>query len=232
MWLNLRWRSRAEDRLDAWITRQHQERVLAGRMIPVGPCPDEASLKSIAKHSKDISLSDPRVNHAANCPACMKRVLELRLVYRSRRRRLMFTAAAGCCLIVVSIVVVAIRRANTPHHSSDMAAIPEIIDLWNAGTNRGDQPTRLQPVSLPAALVKVTIILPRYSEPGRYMVAVTRDQKGIDLVARGSAASTGEVNREEVSVDIDLRNLQRGDYFLLTTHEQNQASYYYPLQIK
>ena len=31
------------------------------------------------------------------------------------------------------------------------------------------------PSHVPAALVKVTIILPRYSEPGRYAVAVMRD---------------------------------------------------------
>lgn len=31
---------------------------------------------------------------------------------------------------------------------------------------------------------------------------------------------------------IDLRKSKPGSYFLSTTHEQDQASYYYPLQIK
>jgi hypothetical protein len=87
-------------------------------------------------------------------------------------------------------------------------------------------------VSLPRALVKVTIILPRYSRPGQYTVAVTRDQTVNDPLANGNATSIGSGDREEVSVDLDLRNSQPGSYFLSTTHEQDQASYYYPLQIK
>jgi hypothetical protein len=87
-------------------------------------------------------------------------------------------------------------------------------------------------VLLPAALVKVTIILPRYSSPGQYMVAVTRDRTVNDPLAHGNATSIGSGDREEVSVDLDLRNSKPGAYFLSTTHEQDQASYYYPLQIK
>jgi hypothetical protein len=37
---------------------------------------------------------------------------------------------------------------------------------------------------------------------------------------------------EQVTVELDLRNAQSGAYFLSTTHEQEKASYYYPLQIK
>jgi hypothetical protein len=118
-----------------------------------------------------------------------------------------------------------------------MAAIPETIDLSNAGTLRSlssnsDQPSPLQSVSLPAALVKVKIVLPRYSRPGQYVVAVTRDQSVNAPLAHGSAAATGNGDREEVSVDLDLRKSKPGSYFLSTTHEQDQASYYYPLQIK
>src|ERR1035438_8170558 len=100
--MRLRWFSNAEDRLDAWVTRQHQERVLDGRTAPVGPCPDEAFLEGIATQSKQIALSDPRVDHAANCPVCMRRLLELRSQHQSNRRRLVFTAAVGCCLLIVA----------------------------------------------------------------------------------------------------------------------------------
>jgi hypothetical protein len=90
----------------------------------------------------------------------------------------------------------------------------------------------LQSVSLPAALVKVTIILPRFSRPGQYAVAVTRDQTASNPLAHGDAAANGSGDREEVSVDLDLRKSKPGKYFLSTTHEQDQASYYYPLEIK
>ena len=233
MRLRLRWFTHTEDRLEAWLTQHHQERVLAGGTTPAGPCPNEAFLRSLARKSKQIALSDPRVGHAANCPICMRRLLGLRPAYQARRRRLVLTAAAVCCcLIVAAFVVLARRGANTPHLVADMAAVPETLDLWNAGTLRNGQPIPLQSVTLPAALVKVTIILPRYSEPGRYAVAVTRDQTGNDLLAKSSAAASGNGDREEVSVNLDLRKSRPGAYFLSTTHEQDQASYYYPLQIK
>jgi hypothetical protein len=238
MLMKLLWFSRAEDRLDDWVTRQHQERVLDGKTAPVGPCPDEAFLEGVARQSKQIALSDPRVDHAANCPACMRQLLELRSQHQSRRRRLVFTAAVGCCLLIVTaFFVVSWRGANTPHPTDNMAAIPETIDLSNAGTFRSipsisAEPSPLQSVSLPAALVKVTIMLPRFSRPGQYSVAVTRDQSANDQLAHGDASATGNGDREEVSVDLDLRKSKPGFYFLATTHEQDQASYYYPLQIK
>jgi hypothetical protein len=113
--MRLHWFSRAEDRLDAWVTRQHQERVLDGRTAPDGPCPNEAFLEGVAKQSRQITLSDPRVDHAANCPVCMRRLLELRSQYQSRRRRLVFSAAVGCCLLIVAaFVVVGWHETNTP----------------------------------------------------------------------------------------------------------------------
>jgi len=236
--MRLRWFSRAEDRLDAWVTRQHQERVLEGRTAPVGPCPDVEFLEGIATQSKQIALSDPRVNHAANCPVCMRRLLQLRPQHQSRRRRLVFTAAIGCCLLIVAaIVVLSWRGSNPPRPVDNMAAIPETIDLSNAGTLRGlpsnsTEPSPLQSVSLPAALVRVKIILPRFSRPGQYTVAVTRDQTVNDPLAHGNAAANGGGDQEEVFVDLDLRQSRPGAYFLSTTHEQDQASYYYPLQIK
>ena len=47
-----------------------------------------------------------------------------------------------------------------------------------------------------------------------------------------TATSVTSGNQERVSVDLDLSNAKAGEYFLSTTHEQNQASYYYPLQVK
>ena len=233
MSLRSHWFSRAEDRVEGWLTRHHQERVLAGETEPVGPCPDESFLQSLARHSNQIAFTDPRVGHAANCPICMRRLLELRPAYKARGRRIVLTAAAACCcVIVVALILVARHGAIPPRPVPDVAAVQVTVDLWNAGTLRGDQPSPLQSVTLPTALAKVTIILPRYSESGRYAVAVTRDRTGNDLLAHGSATAIGTGDREEVSIDLDLRNSQPGSYFLSTTHEQDQASYYYPLQIK
>ena len=163
----------------------------------------------------------------------MRRLLALRREHHSLPLRLVLTAAVASCLLIAALLVGLTRRGpNSNQQTADPAAVPESVDLWNAGTFRGDQPGSLRAVTLPAALVKVTIVLPRYSDPGRYTVAVTRDQVGTDLLAKASATATGNRDREEVSVYLDLRKSQPGSYFLSTTHEQDQASYYYPLQIR
>jgi hypothetical protein len=232
MRLKLHGLSCPEDRFEAWIGQRHQERVLEGSATTAGPCPDEVFLKDLAEKSKRIALGDPKIDHAANCPICMRRLLALRRAQHWRWLRPALTTAVAPCLLIAAVFVVLARRDTNPQQIADLAAVPEFVDLRNAGTFRGDQPGPLQAVSLPAAMVKVTIVLPRYSDPGRYAITVTRDQRGKDLLAAASAAATGNRDREEVSVYLDLRKSQPGSYFLSTTHEQDQASYYYPLQIR
>jgi hypothetical protein len=163
----------------------------------------------------------------------MRRLLEIRLIHRERRQRTILIAAVASCALIVTALVV--RARQNPKEQSRTAVINEAtqtVDLWNTGTFRGDQPLPLQAVTLPAALVKVTVILPRFSDPGKYVVAVTRDQTGHDLLAKAGGVTATDGAREQVSVLLDLRKSRPGSYFLSTTHEQNQASYYYPLQIK
>ena len=232
--MRLSWRrsSGVEDRFETWITEQHQRRVLAGETTPPGPCSDEGFLRDLARKSKSISLSDPRIDHTANCRKCMSRLLELREQNRTRRQQLAFTAAiTACALIAVSVVVAryALEKRPSP---ANTAVVAQTVNLWDAGTVRGEQPGQLQSVELPAKRVHLTIILPRFSFTGQYLVAVTRDQNGNGVVAEGAAPTSGDGTQQKVVVDLDLRSVKAGAYFLSTTHEQDQAAYYYPLQIK
>ena len=232
--MRLSWRrsSRIEDRFEAWITQQHQQRVLAGETTPTGSCPDDGFLLDLARKSKSIGLSDPRIDHAANCPKCMSRLLEVRERNRTRRQRLAFTAAiTACALIAVSVVVARYALEKRPS-SANETVVAQTVNLWDAGTIRGEQPGQLESVSLPAALVTVTIILPRHSAPGQYLVAVTRDQNGNGLVAEATASTVANGEQQEITTGLDLRKAAAGPYFLSTTHEQDQTAYYYPLQIK
>ena len=52
------------------------------------------------------------------------------------------------------------------------------------------------------------------------------------LLPSKRALATINGDHESVSVELDLRAAKAGAYFLATTHEQDQASYYYPLQIR
>ena len=231
-WFGLR-SSRGEDKLEAWIKQLHEQRVASGQTQPVGPCPDEEFLRGLAKRSRAISLSDARIDHAATCPTCMSRIAALRNENRERNRKLGYALAATMCLILVAGIF---GWFHLRHNHEQMVAVAQpvskTVDLWNAGTDRGEQPGQLQSVELPAAVVRLTVILPRFSPSGQYLIAVTRKEDGTGLVAEGLAATIAAGQQEKVSVALNLRQVKAGAYFLSTTHEQDQAAYYYPLQIK
>ena len=232
MRLNLRWSSRAEDRFEKWIAQRHQERVLAGDTTAAGPCPDDTFLENLARRSRKVALSDPRVDHAATCPICMNRLLALRRERRSRQQKLVFATAVAACVIIAALVTIARYEMGNRSLATNTAATAETVNLWDTGAFRGQQPGPLQSVSLPAALVRVKIILPRFSSPGRYVVAVTHDPSGNGVVAEAAATATSSGNQEIIMADLDLRRATAGRYYLSTTHEQDQAAYYYPLEIK
>jgi len=224
--------SRAEDRFEAWLKQKHQERVLSGQTEPVGPCPDEAFLRGLARKSKTIPLSDPRIDHAANCPNCMNRILAMRQNIHSERKKLALGLAAVCVVAIVGVAAWSLYQMNPRRTMAFASPVSTTVDLGITGTFRGEQAGQLQSVILPAAPVRLTILLPRFSPPGQYLVAVTRDQSGNGVVAEGFASAAGTSSQEKLSVDLDLRRAKAGAYFLSTTHEQDQAAYYYPLQIR
>lgn len=232
--MRLTWRrsSDAEDRFEKWISQQHQRRVLAGETTPAGPHPDEEFLRDLAYKSKRISLSDPRVDHAATCPSCMSRLLALREESRSRGRQRIWigTAVAACAVITIALVSWKIGIGRNVSNST--AIIAQSVNLYDAGVVRGEQAGQPQSVSLPAALIKLTVVLPRHSAPGQYLIAITRDQNGNGVVAEGLASTSGTGNEQQITATLDLRDAKAGQYFLSTTHEQDQAAYYYPLRIR
>jgi uncharacterized protein (DUF2141 family) len=162
----------------------------------------------------------------------MRRLLEFRReIHSHRRKQVLAGAIVSCLVVVVALFAIARYRTNRQPQGTNMATVSKTVNLWDAATTRGEQPGSLQSVLLPAALVKLTIVLPRLSAPGNYAVAVTRDQSGDGVLAQGSATTMATGQQETISVELDLRRAEAGTYFLSTIHEQDQASYYYPLQI-
>jgi hypothetical protein len=232
MRLNLWWPSRAEHRFEKWIAQRHQERVLAEETAPQGRCPGEDFLQKLARKSRDIRLSDPRVDHAATCPACMRRLLTMRREHRSRRQKVMLATAVTACVVIAAVITVGRHELEKRSLATNSAVVAETVNLWDAGAFRGQQPGQLQSVTLPAARVRLTIVLPRFSSPGQYVVAVTHGPDGSGLISEAAATTTDSEQKEAISVDLDLRRAHAGQYYLSTTHEQDQTSYYYPLQIR
>lgn len=233
MRLNWRRSSRTEDRFEAWLLESHQRRVLAGETVPIGSCPDESFLYELAHKSRHVRLSDPRVDHAANCPRCMRRLLGVRTLIESRRRK---TARALAIAFSIALALALIGIARLSMHkrlpTTEMVLRAQTINLSDAGTLRGEQPNTIQSVSLPAAMVRLTIALPRFSPTGQYLVVVTKDQIGNGVQADGTAGAVQDGSSVEITVDLDLRKAKAGRYYLSTTHAKDQATYYYPLQIQ
>lgn len=110
------------------------------------------------------------------------------------------------------------------------------VDLFESGTLRGadnDALTPLNKVMLPATIVNLSVVLPRFSEGGTYKLDVSTDKQGRNVVASGAGKTDGgEFGKLTLSVKLDLRNAKAGSYFLATVRGVDNGTYYYPLQIK
>jgi hypothetical protein len=226
--------SEREDRLDTWMSQRRHEHVLAGKTTPVGPCPDEAFLRRLARQSAHISLSDPRTYHVASCLRCTNRVTMLRRESRVRRRALVLAVTGASCLLIIAAILIVARGGHYKHASANASSVfvADTINLWDAGTAQGTQAATLQSVSLPAAMIRVTVILPRFSAPGLYVVAVTRNQNSGSVMSADDSVVEANERQDRVSVDLDLRNAKTGKYFLSIARVGDQPLYYYPLWIK
>jgi hypothetical protein len=234
--MKLRWRrsSESEEAFEIWLRQHYQELVLSGRGLPPsGPCADDAFLQDLARKSRHIRLSDPRVEHAASCPICMRKLLEFRRSAASPQRQVALAFGVGCCLLIAVWGISRVAHVATRKQAGMNAlTVTRMVDLSSTGTFRGEQPSQLPSVSLPKNIVKLRLILPRFSKPGVYAVNVARTQSDDDLVAHATGPSKRDGQNEQVSVLLDLRSVRPGQYFLSTKHEQDDAWYYYPIQVQ
>jgi hypothetical protein len=202
-------------------------------------CPGSQVLKKVANTRPPFQ--HPAYQHVAECSPCLGEMLELRSEYVRRQRnkkRWMWIGVAAAAILIVAAVT-----ANSRFHSGQVtypavsisgqvAVIDKTINLWDRDALRGgEQPAQLEAVLLPAAVVRIRVILPRFSESGQYTIAVTRDKNETNVLAKGAGQVVADGPREIVTVTLDLRKTPVGSYFLQTTRDQDEASYFYPLKI-
>jgi hypothetical protein len=136
--------------------------------------------------------------------------------------------------VAASLLIAVVLRFNgkplLPASSRKEAALSErTVSLWDKGTRRGEEQGEVN-ITLPQSRMQLHVILPRLSEPGRYTIGIAHDKAGKNLAeAAGVAVASGP--QENVTVTLDLRSIQPGVYFLTTTREDEEASYYYPVVI-
>ena len=214
---------------EEWFASLYPKMPLSG-MSETATCsgPDEAFLRQLASRSNKPSLPDPRVAHVAGCLRCMQRLRSFQQENEERRRRLRFSVWAlttAVLLFVLGLGFYAYRRSSSEQHAS----VAQTLNLAEYGTTRGS-PRTLPPLTLPRRVVMVSIILPRFSEPGPYSVSILETKEtGARSQAEGVAVQEG--TRTMLTVHLDLRTAKPGRYYLSTTHGTDAAAYYYPLEI-
>jgi hypothetical protein len=220
-------------------------------------CPGEATIKAFAEDR--LPRDDQARLHLASCSECyaeyrhyhqdreeskqklageLPQTLAVRGTQRKARRSIKIGWAAAAAILVISGGI-SIMRLERPQPVSLIRTasnpIAANVDLFNAPTLRGigpvDGAAPLQAVSLPAAIVHLSITLPRFSESGEYVIAVSRDRAGQQPIAKGSGNAIATNGKVGVNVTLDLRNAKAGAYFLATVRGSDNGTYYYPLKV-
>jgi hypothetical protein len=236
-----------DDREDSLLFEKLQEHVLERYPNPERKgCIDHPTLETWVYSPQKLDLSDPKYLHVLKCAECTRELIELRKRRDAERKTKIANGAAwprtwrwaGIAAVLVACIAigsVAYWRAHSPNPS--VATIPATpvaltIDLSQAGTARGGETSTVPPVALPRRVVAAHILLPYFSPPGKYIVSVTMDKDGSP--ARAEGVGTASVNgfHADLTVNLDLRSLPQGTYYLATTHEGDRASYYYPLTLR
>jgi len=186
-----------------------------------------------------LSADDPARLHLASCSECFAEYRGYKGEWeerRSARKRIVGWLAAACVLAAVGAGAWVYQRQRDDHHAQVQLAssipVEKRVDLFDEGTVRGGEGTNtLKEVSLPAAVVHLTIILPRFSESGRYLIRVSKDKAGNEVVAQAVGDAATSDRKTTAVVTLDLRTAQAGEYFLATVRGADNGTYYYPLKI-
>ncbi|HET9099273.1 MAG TPA: hypothetical protein VFN62_02700 [Acidobacteriaceae bacterium] len=221
---------------EEWLLRQvesYTRRQPSGDKTP--DCVDDAFLKSYAERPAGVSLSDRRVDHVTSCNYCLGRLLQFRATRPagvSLSFRYAAVAALGLACLLIGFVAANVWSRKHPVVQVQSAELHRILDLSQYGTYRGDQSPSNPPLHLPAALLRLEIVLPRLSQPGTYYIMVAAGKNGLNPVAAAKGTAVGSDARTVVAVSLDLRGATPGKYLLSTQLEGEDAPYTYPLQIE
>lgn len=194
-------------------------------------CPSDETLKELARNR--LPIAHPAMAHMSSCSPCCKEFLQLQTAWHHSRRRNRVQTIAAVAIMAVAVTggiwVHHTRREVLPHTPQ----ISEIADLWSWPTSRGDE-GHLRGLSWPrAAIVNLTIVLPRGADGGLYRIVVTKDPTKGNPVARTAAHSTAISHtplKYRLVAVLDLRSAAPGTYLLQITDPTN-LTYSYPLRI-
>jgi hypothetical protein len=209
-------------------------------------CPDYATLKAFVEAPRTVDLDALNDIHIMKCAECTRDLIELRRLRDERRAKeaaipsswlaspVWKSAAIAVSLCAIVIIGGSWRNLVSRASQQDEAAtaVSVTADLSGDGVSRSTEASKEEPaVTLPRKRVQLHMILPFFSPAGDYRVTITRD-KGLDNVqAQGRGSATAQGPKTELTVDLDLRRLSAGKYYIGAERIGDSGPYFYPVII-
>jgi hypothetical protein len=195
-------------------------------------CPGPEVLRGLA--TKELPISHPARVHIARCSPCFQEFRSFQREAAVRHRFLLSAGLAACLIIVLTFLARSgIYYRKTPVPIASVTLQKGTADLFEKDVLRGageaNQPT--SPVNLPAAPLELRVILPRFSRPGTYQIAVCHDRNAESAVVKAVGPTITEGPRQIVTVILDLSRLPKGSYWLSTRYDDNDASDYFAMKL-
>jgi hypothetical protein len=213
-------------------------------------CFNRTILRTFVETPGKLDLSDRRYLHIFECAECTRELIELRHAREERLERTMDisspssrngwlrwmtskplpTVALLCAAAIIIAVSWRMYPARSTHATGTDLAVLETIDLSSRGVSRGvEQSLPVNPVSLPRKLVRLHLILPYFSPAGHYRITVGKEANIGQADVKGTSIAVAHGVHTELSVQLDLRDIAQGSYYLGTACAADGGSYFYPL---
>ena len=180
-------------------------------------CPGADFLKRLAIDRRSISISDPALDHVANCSPCFREFAG----YRDRAKRARVSRrtamAAGATILIAGTAATVnslLDRSKSPESTGDQFE-PAEFNMFNDSAERGASGKELRgrpSPNLPRKRLNLLITLPFASPEGDYEVQVMGPTGATGLKASGPAQILN--GKTLLRVRLDLTKLQPDTYKL------------------
>jgi hypothetical protein len=237
-----------DDENDTLLFTKAEEYVLKNHPNPdrIG-CPGPATLRAFVEAPRNVELAELNGLHIMRCAECTRDLIELRRQrtrdMQSPRIRLARSiiwnwklAGIAACLSLIAFTWSALQQRERTEEvarlsSASNNSVSMLVDLSSDGVSRGTEASAPHPILLPSRLLNLHLILPYYSPSGTYRIFLTRDKSTSSLVASAEGTATADGPHLELHVEMNLNQVQAGNYLLGTQRLGDGAPYYYPVTI-
>jgi len=171
------------------------------------------------------------------CAYCFPKLLDLRAqnaVRKTVRFRIAIMALACALCLAAGIALTRLWYASPRRIQNPIVAAVN-LDLSDYGTSRGagiDGSSNQSSLALPPLRLDLTVILPRFSDPGTYSISISAQRQAAQNLVCAQTTAISEGDKIVLRVPLDLSTVRTGSYFLSTERQGDHGPYYYPIQIK